>query len=186
MTARFGGAYGRGYTSRGESVVELPSEARARAQQERMKAMADKNRSASDAFHATPGARGKGVKAVEEPLRVGTRDALIEDGHNEGDYIPDVESKGYHVGMVRQPAHVAVNEAGQPVGFISERPSKFEEQPTLADLKAHHNAVESEDEWNEDVREATRVTATEEEVRSAKLGGSTTKAAATKESKSDD
>lgn len=170
MTARRGGAYGRGYSSSGESIVELPSEARERARQERVRTMAKENAAkAQDAFHATPGATAKGVKAVEEPLRVGTRDALIEDGHNDGDYVPDVESKGYHVGMVRQPAQVAVNAAGQPVGFISERPSKFEGAPTLADAKAYHNEVESSDDWNEDVSEATLVTASEQEVRAAGL-----------------
>jgi hypothetical protein len=159
MTARFGGAYGRGYTSKGESVAELPSEARQRAQKERIATMARKNADQADAFSATPGARGKGVKAVEEPLRVGTRDALIIDGHNDEDYVPDVESKGYHVGMVRQPAKLAVNEAGQAVGFVSELPSKFADQPTIADLKAQHNADEASAEWNEGVEESRSIEA---------------------------
>jgi hypothetical protein len=138
MTARFGGAYGRGFSSRGESVVELPSEGRARAQKERIRQMARKN--------------------AAEPLRVGgPRDALIEDGHNENDYVPDVESKGYHVGMVRQPVKVAVDDSGRMVGFQSEHPSKFESQPSLADLKAAHNEIESGDDWNEDVHEAVQV-----------------------------
>jgi hypothetical protein len=154
MTARFGGAYGRGFSSRGESVVELPSEGRARAQKERIRQMARKN--AADAFSATPGAEN--AKTVEEPLRVGgPRDALIEDGHNENDYVPDVESKGYHVGMVRQPVKVAVDDSGRMVGFQSEHPSKFESQPSLADLKAAHNEIESGDDWNEDVHEAVQV-----------------------------
>jgi hypothetical protein len=167
MTARFGGAFGRGYTSKGESVAELPSEGRSRAQKERIRAMARKNE--QDAYSATPGASGPGTHAVEEPLNVGgTRDALIEDGKGENDYIPEVESKGYHVGMVRQPAKVVVNEAGQAVGFASELPSKFADQPTIDDLKAHHNEVESSDEWNEDVAEATQVTLTPEQTEAAK------------------
>ena len=141
--------------------------------------MAKENR---DQFSATPGARAKGVKAVEEPLRVGgPRDALIEDGHNDQDYVPDVESKGYHVGMVRQPAKVAVNEAGQAVGFISEHESKFAQQPNITDLKAYHNEVESSDEWNEDVSEATRVTISDDDLKAmkaAQVRGATTKRAA--------
>lgn len=113
--------------------------------------MARKNAEQADAFSATPGARGPGVHAVEEPLRVGTRDALIEDGHNDGDYVPDVESKGYHVGQVRQPVKLAVDERGQVVGFMSEHPSKFASAPTLADHKAAHNKLEASDEWNGDV-----------------------------------
>lgn len=120
--------------------------------------MASKNK--EDAFSATPGASGKGTHRVEEPLRVGPRDALIDDGkeHPE-DYIPDVDSKGYHTGMVRQPAHLVANESGQPVGFSSDHESKFAAQPTMADLKAHHNEVEASAEWNEGVREAVKVTA---------------------------
>lgn len=166
MTARPGGAFGRGYTASGESVVRTVAEGRAQAQKERVRNMARKN---ADTFSATPGASGPGTHKVEEPLRVGPRDALIDDGqeHPE-DYIPDVDSKGYHVGMVRQPAAVVANEAGQPVGFASEHPSKFAEQPTIADLKAHHNAEESKAEWNEGVDTARQVTMTPEETKAAK------------------
>jgi hypothetical protein len=144
--------------------------------------MARKN--AEDAFSATPGASGPGTHTVEEPLRVGTRDALIDDGKGENDYIPDVESKGYHVGMVRQPVKVVADEAGNVVGFASEHPSKFAEQPTLEDLKAHHNEVESSDEWNEDVEEARSVTRTPEETAAAKAALDERNAAAPKATRS--
>lgn len=164
---RPGGAFGRGITSKGESVVRTVAEGRALAQKERVRQMARKN--AESAFSATPGASGPGTHTVEEPLRVGPRDALIDDGeeHPE-DYIPDVETKGYHVGLVRQPAKVVANDAGQVVGFASELPSKFAEAPTIADLKAHHNAVESGDDWNEGVEVARAVTMTPEETKAAK------------------
>ena len=176
MTARPGGAFGRGYTSKGESVVRTVQEGRQTAQKERVRAMAGKNK--QDAYSATPGASGPGTHTVEEPLRVGPRDALIDDGqeHPE-DYVPDVDSKGYHVGLVRQPAKIVANEAGQHVGFASEHPSKFAEQPTLSDLKAYHNEQESGSEWNEGVEEARAVSATPEEAAKAKAAASGTKAA---------
>jgi hypothetical protein len=173
MTARFGGAYGRGYSSSGESVVELPSEGRTRAQKERIRDMARKNATEkADVFSATPGARAPGVEVVEQPLNVGPRDALIDDGKGENDYIPDVESKGSHVRLVRQPAKRAADARGTVVGFVSEHPSKFAEQPQITDLKAYHNAVESSDEW-EDAGPAVLPTATEEEARSVKMAGAT-------------
>ena len=119
--------------------------------------MATKNKERQDAFSATPGARAPGTHKVEEPLNIGTRDALIEDGHNEQDYVPDIESKGYHTGVVRQPVSVVADARGQTVGFSSEHPSKFAEQPTLEDAKAYHNEQEQTDEWQEGNQAASPV-----------------------------
>lgn len=69
-----------------------------------------------------------------------TRDALIDPQPQ--DIIPDAETKGYHVGVVRQPAEPVQTAAGT-VGFesIAAEPSKFE---TAAQQKARSNAREAE------------------------------------------
>jgi hypothetical protein len=83
--------------------------------------------------------------AADVALQLGgapTRDALVDP--REGDIIPDVESKGYHVGEVRQPADVALTRGGAVV-FESKSdagPSKFEGN-SAADQKARSNAREA-------------------------------------------
>lgn len=108
--------------------------------------MASKNR--EEQFSATPGAR---PNAVEEPLHVGPPDALIESQRTPSDIVPDMDTKGYHVGMVRQPV--------EPVsgGFVSEHPSKFAAAPTLREAQAYHNAVEQSDEWQAEVADVQPV-----------------------------
>jgi hypothetical protein len=159
MTMRPGGAFGLGVTSKGESIVGSVAVARERARRERIALMADENRKAKaqDAFSATPGARARGTHKVEQPLQVGPPDALIEETRTDHDLVPEMESKGYHTGVVRQPVSVAADARGNVVGFTSEHPSKFAAAPTLEDLKAYHNEVESGEDWQEDVQEATPV-----------------------------
>jgi hypothetical protein len=82
--------------------------------------------------------------AADVALKLGggpTRDALVDP--RDGDYIPDVESKGYHVGEVRQPADVALTRGGQVVfeSTSDAGPSKFE---SAAEQKARSNAREQE------------------------------------------
>ena len=106
-------------------------------------------RSFSEATKRTAGTPegGKAVKKADDlPLNVGPRDALIIDGHNDGDYVPDAEGKGYHVGLVRQPV-MAVVKNGQIVGFEAVEESKFPERGSLEALKAAHNERESS--WQE-------------------------------------
>ncbi len=81
--------------------------------------------------------------AADVALKLGngqTRDALVDP--QEGDYIPDVETKGYHVGEVRQPADIALTRGGQVVfeSTSDAGPSKFE---SAADQKARSNAREA-------------------------------------------
>lgn len=91
---------------------------------------------------ATPGVT-KEAEVIDAPLAIagvgGPRDALVD--RQEGDIIPDFEEKGYHVGLVRQPAQV-VGVGGRVQGFRAQAdmPSRF---PTLRDTKAAHNARES-------------------------------------------
>lgn len=73
------------------------------------------------------------------------RDALVDP--REGDYVPDAAEKGYHVGIVRQPAEPVLT-AGGDVHFesIADEPSKFEgdDGKTLIEkLKAAHNETDS-------------------------------------------
>ena len=146
---RHGGAFGRGITTKGESVAVSVEEAREIERRERIRIMAESNRKAkeNDAFSATPGARA-GTK-VEQPMKVGPPDALLEGERTDSDYVPDMESKGYHVGVVRQPVEQVQG------GFTSDRESKFAAQPTIDDLKAAHNERESSKEWQEGVQAAT-------------------------------
>jgi hypothetical protein len=144
---REGGAFGRGITSKGESVAVSQDEARERERREQVRQMAERNRQTKrDVFSATPGAQ---VGEPEKPLKIGPPDALIEEERTDSDYVPDMESKGYHVGVVRQP----VTEVRG--GFTSENESKFAAQPTIDDLKAQHNKAEADDEWQAGTQRAT-------------------------------
>lgn len=123
-----------------------------------------------DAMRRTPGAEGGHALNPSEdedvPLQLGAalsrvassgpRDALILDGHNEQDYIPDVDGKGYHSGMVRQPAMVVIGADGRVVGFEALDESMFARQPTIQDLKAAHNAREKGKDWNKGVRDLSQ------------------------------
>ena len=108
------------------------------------KAAAPEAASPSD-FSRTPGVSDK-AEAIEAdaPLTLpvaGPPDALVNPGPN--DFVPDLEEKGYHAGLVRQPASPLV-EDGQMVGFESQGlPSKFE-HGSLAHLKAAHNEVDAQ------------------------------------------
>jgi hypothetical protein len=107
------------------------------------------SRSNSDPMKRTAGTPegAKAVKTADDlPLSVGPRDALIIDGHNEGDYVPDADGKGYHVGLVRQPV-MALVKGGQIVGFEAVQESKFDAPGSLESLKAYHN--EQEADWKE-------------------------------------
>jgi hypothetical protein len=54
------------------------------------------------------------------------------------DIVPDMEEKGYHAGLVRQPAAVLV-EGGQVVGFESKGGQSKFEAGSLQAMKAAHN-----------------------------------------------
>jgi hypothetical protein len=87
----------------------------------------------------------RGTQDVALKLGEGTlpRDALVDP--RPGDYVPDNEEKGYHVGEVRQPAEPVLTAGGQ-VRFESlpeAGPSKFEGN-SAADQKARSNAREAE------------------------------------------
>lgn len=150
---RRGGAYGFGVSSKGESVVVPESVAREKFNRERVNEMAERNRKAAvdrtDPFAATPGARAAAGSTVERPLQVGPPDALIESQRTPSDFVPDIDTKGYHTGVVRQPVEPV------PGGFVSEHESKFAGQPTIADMKAAHNEAESDPAWSEGVQRAT-------------------------------
>lgn len=119
--------------------------------------MADKDRAAAaaeTAMQRTPGMPA-GAKATKDPPPAipggGPRDALVIDGHNDQDYVPDSESKGYHTGMVRQPVMAVVDGAGRVVGFEAVDESMFSRNPTIHDLKAAHNKRESSKAFQEGI-----------------------------------
>lgn len=90
------------------------------------------------------------------------RDALLDP--REGDYVPDNEEKGYHVGVERQPAEPVLTAAGD-VHFESlpeAGPSKFDvDGGDLIDkLKAAHNEADAA---RTDTDVAADVTTTREE-----------------------
>lgn len=98
----------------------------------------------------TPAASADDVVArgADVPLALaaatGARDALLDP--REGDYIPDNEEKGYHVGTERQPAEAVLTRGGD-VRFesIASEPSKFVDgqgESIIDKLKAAHNAVD--------------------------------------------
>lgn len=101
-------------------------------------------RSTTKAADTAPGdevvARGADVPLALAALPGSqTRDALLDP--REGDIIPEIESKGYHAGMVRQPAEAVLTAAGD-VKFESDLPSKFEDaegESFIDKMKAAHN-----------------------------------------------
>lgn len=84
-------------------------------------------------------ARGAEDVALKLQSSATTRDALLDP--REGDIIPDIESKGYHVGDVRQPADPVLLANGVQTFESQGGVSKFQ---TAADQKAIANAREAE------------------------------------------
>lgn len=75
----------------------------------------------------------------------GARDALLDP--REGDIIPDLETKGYHVGEVAQPAEPVLHRGGD-VTFESlpEAPeSRFPGPLSFAEQKAANQAAQAND-----------------------------------------
>lgn len=70
-------------------------------------------------------ARGSAEVALKLQSQAVTRDALLDP--QPGDYIPDNETKGYHVGETRQPAEIVLPEGSTTPEFetIGDKPSKF-------------------------------------------------------------
>lgn len=103
---------------------------------------------------ATPGSAGGQVR--QEPLPAGTpRDALIDDGRNEADWVPDVDR--LHVGLVKQPTVPIRDASGNVIGFLAQDDlagvlKEAVEPPSITDLKQHHNRVESSKEWQAGIR----------------------------------
>lgn len=112
------------------------------ADKKNAEAAAEKAEQAAAEHSATVGVSADAEK-IDTPLAVagtvGPRDALLEP--RETDIVPDLEEKGYHVGMVRQPADV-VGVRGVPQGFRSatDMPSRF---PSFREVKAAHNEREA-------------------------------------------
>lgn len=106
------------------------------------------------ANRATPGSEGGQVR--QEPLRtVGPRDALIADGHQAQDYVPDVDR--LHLGYVAQPTVPIRNERGDVIGFVAQEDLQqvLQVPPkpvTIVDLKRAHNAREQSAEWRRHIR----------------------------------
>jgi hypothetical protein len=105
---------------------------------------------------ATPGSEGGRVmQAPLAPRRVGPRDALIADGHQEADFVPDVDR--LHLGFVPQPTVPLRDADGNVIGYLAqEELREILQVPappvTLRDLKRAHNAVESTKEWQRHIR----------------------------------
>lgn len=91
-------------------------------------------------------ARGADVPLALAAAGGQTRDALLDP--REGDIIPDIESKGYHAGMVRQPAEPVLT-AGGDVHFesVGDLPSKFEDpsdgKTFIEKMKDAHNEADN-------------------------------------------
>jgi hypothetical protein len=83
------------------------------------------------------------IRGDDVPLNIGVMD-LPQDAATNPDAgeMPDAETKGYHTGLVRQPAEPVLDTRSGAVRFESERPSKFD-VGSLADLKAAHNQLEA-------------------------------------------
>ena len=122
---------------------------------------------------ATPGSEGGRV--VQEPLRtVGPRDALIADGKNAADYVPDVER--LHLGFVPQPTVPIRDASGNVVGYLAQEdlqdvlgvPAK---PVTLRDLKAAHNKAEGTSEWQRHIRPVGPAPLGEDDSDEYNLGG---------------
>jgi hypothetical protein len=110
--------------------------------------MARKNTTRSEASEPT-GEPTEVARGADVPLALAsmstatTRDALLDP--REGDIIPDVESKGYHVGEVRQPAEPVLTSDGA-VHFESDLDSKFEDgegRSFIDVMKAAHNETDN-------------------------------------------
>lgn len=113
------------------------------------------------AVETPPAADEVVARGADVPLALaastGPRDALVDP--RDGDYVPDNDSKGYHVGQERQPAEPVLT-AGGDVRFEStaDQPSKFEVEPgkSLIDvLKAAHNEADSKADSTEHVEIVT-------------------------------
>lgn len=100
-------------------------------------------KAAIEATERTPG----GEALDDRPLQVGPRDAMNADQYDpEIDVVPGIEEKGFHTGLVRQPASPIGGE-GELRGFEATGvagDSKFA-YGSLAHLKAAHNALEAGD-----------------------------------------
>ena len=91
------------------------------------------------------------ARSADVPFRptVGPRDALTEDYDPDVDYVPDIDTKGYHAGLVRQPVRALVDpKTGNVVAFETVEPGEEDEAarpfgPSLDDLKRAHNRAES-------------------------------------------
>lgn len=86
------------------------------------------------------------ARGADVPLALastGPRDALLDP--REGDIIPGLEEKGYHVGEVAQPAEPVLHRGGD-VTFESlpEAPESKFDRNSFADLKKIHNAQEAD------------------------------------------
>lgn len=103
---------------------------------------------------ATPGSLGG--KVVQAPLATkGPRDALIADGKQAFDYVPDVER--LHVGFVPQPVVPIRNSGGDIIGYAAADDLRDvlgtpAAPVTLLDLKDAHNAREGSAEWQRHIR----------------------------------
>lgn len=84
-----------------------------------------------------------GAKLMADPPPIlsggGPRDALVTP--LPGDIIPDLETKGYHVGIVAQPAVPVTVDGVTVAGFASTEPSRFR---SFADLKRAAHRDESD------------------------------------------
>lgn len=104
---------------------------------------------------ATPGSEGGKVQQAPFQAPVGPRDALIVDGRNEQDFVPDASR--LHVGFVPQPTFPVRDGAGNVIGYLAaEDVQQVLEVPakpiTLRDLKQHHNATEAGAEWQKHIQ----------------------------------
>lgn len=97
------------------------------------------------AFERTPGAPGPD-EIADAPLTVGPPDALIEEQRTPYDVVPDLDEKGFHTGLVPQPASlIGTPENSRGFEATGERRSKFDNGADLASLKAAHNEREADD-----------------------------------------
>jgi hypothetical protein len=96
-----------------------------------------------DPTEVTPGAEAE----ADRPLSL-ARDALIADQYDENvDYVPELDTKGYHAGLVRQPAEVVGSFPDNVRGFRATGiagESKFK-QTSFRELKAANSAMQADD-----------------------------------------
>jgi hypothetical protein len=142
------------YTSRGEVVRDLADRPVRRAALGPYHPFNDPRRElqimARGKAPATPFERTPGAPAPDEiddtPLRVGPPDALIEEDRTPYDVVPDLDEKGFHVGLVPQPAsRIGTPENTRGFEATGERRSKFDNGADLASLKRAHNESEASD-----------------------------------------